>query len=41
MDKRDFIRISIAGVTGALFVPRILMADMVEPALKTKLAGGV
>lgn len=41
MDKREFIRISVAGAAGALFVPRILMADMVEPALKTKLAGGV
>jgi len=41
MNKRQFIRISIAGATGALFVPRVLMADMVEPALKTRLAGGV
>jgi superoxide reductase len=41
MDKRQFIRVSIAGATGALFVPRVLMAGMVEPALKTKLAGGV
>lgn len=41
MNKRDFIRVSVAGATGALFVPRILMAGMVEPALKTKLAGGV
>lgn len=41
MDKRDFIRVSIAGAAGALFVPRILMADMVETALKTRLAGGV
>jgi superoxide reductase len=41
MDKRDFIRVSIAGAAGALFVPRILMAGMVEPALKTRLAGGV
>lgn len=41
MDKRDFIRVSVAGVAGALFVPRVLMAGMVEPALKTKLAGGV
>lgn len=41
MDKREFIRISIAGATGALFVPRILMAGMMETALKTKLAGGV
>lgn len=41
MDKRQFIRISLAGAAGALFVPRVLMADMVEPALKTRLAGGV
>jgi superoxide reductase len=41
MDKRQFIRVSIAGAAGALFVPRVLMADMVEPVLKTKLAGGV
>lgn len=41
MDKRQFIRISVAGAAGALFIPRELMAGMVEPALKTKLAGGV
>lgn len=41
MDKRTFLRISIAGAAGALFVPRELMADMVEPALKTRLAGGI
>lgn len=41
MDKRTFLRITVAGTTGALFVPRTLMAGMVEPALKTKLAGGV
>ncbi len=41
MNKRDFIRIGIAGAAGALFVPRELMAGMAEPALKTRLAGGV
>jgi len=41
MDKREFIRIGAAGVAGGLFVPRDLMAGMVEPALKTKLEGGV
>ncbi|MGA8260911.1 MAG: desulfoferrodoxin family protein [Arenicellales bacterium] len=41
MNKREFIRIGIAGSAGALFVPSDLMAGMVEPALKTKLAGGV
>lgn len=41
MDKREFIRISLAGTAGALFLPKTLMAGMVEPALKTKLAGGV
>ena len=41
MDKRQFIRISIAGAAGTLFVPKALFAGMVEPALKTKLAGGV
>ena len=41
MYKRDFIRIATAGVAGALFVPKALMAGMVEPALKSKLAGGV
>ncbi len=41
MKRREFIRISVAGSAGALFVPKELMAGMVEPALKTKLAGGV
>ena len=41
MNKRDFIRIAVAGSAGALFVPQELMAGMVEPALKNKLAGGV
>lgn len=41
MDKRQFMRISIAGAAGALFVPRSLYAGMVAPALETRLAGGV
>lgn len=41
MKRRDFIRVGVAGSAGALFVPKELMAGMVEPALKTKLAGGV
>lgn len=41
MKRREFIRIGAAGTAGALFVPKELMAGMVEPALKTKLAGGV
>jgi len=41
MNKRDFVRIGIAGTAGAMFVPMDLMAGMVEPALKTKLAGGL
>lgn len=41
MNEREFIRIDVAGSAGALFVPTDLMAGMVEPALKTKLAGGV
>ncbi len=41
MKRREFIRIGVAGSAGALFVPKELMAGMVEPALKTKLAGGI
>lgn len=41
MNKREFIRIGVAGVAGALFVPKDLMAGMVEPVLETRLAGGV
>jgi superoxide reductase len=41
MDKRQFIRVSMAGAAGALFVPGQLYAGLVEPALKTRLAGGV
>ena len=41
MDKRQFIRVSIAGAAGTLFVPKALFAGTVEPALRTKLDGGV
>lgn len=41
MDKRSFMRIALAGGAGSLFIPRMVLAERMPAALKTRLSGGV
>ncbi len=41
MDKRSFLRLTLAGTGLGLFVPKAVFAAMMESPLKSKLAGGM
>ena len=41
MDKRSFLRLTLAGSSLGLFVPRGVFAALTESPLKSKLAGGM
>ena len=41
MDKRSFLRLTLAGSGLGLFVPKAVYAAMMESPLKSKLAGGM
>lgn len=41
MDKRSFLRLTLAGGSLGLFVPKAVYAALMESPLKSKLAGGV
>ena len=41
MDKRSFIRLSVAGSAAGIILPRAVFAANLGPVLESKLAGGV
>ena len=41
MEKRTFIRLSLAGAAGSLVLPRMALSEAMESALASKYAGGL